>query len=165
MGTVINQKAYDTYQQVIELARRDGTVLVGGRALSEGPLARGYYVEPAIIEGLPEAHELVRNELFLPILHLAKVKTLDEAMQQANDTLYGLTAGFFGEDASELEWFFEHIQAGTTYANRAAGATTGAWPGVQAFGGWKGSGSSNKGIGSLYTLPLYMREQSRTIIG
>jgi 1-pyrroline-5-carboxylate dehydrogenase len=86
-------------------------------------------------------------------------------MKKANATHYGLTAGFFGENKQEIEWFFENIQSGTTYANRMAGATTGAWPGVQAFGGWKGSGSSGKGIGSLYTLALYMHEQSRTIIG
>jgi 1-pyrroline-5-carboxylate dehydrogenase len=98
-------------------------------------------------------------------LHLAKVKTLDEAMEKANDTPFGLTAGFFGEDEKEIEWFVENIQAGTVYTNRTAGATTGAWPGIQSFGGWKGSGSSGKGTGALYTLLLYMREQSRTFIG
>jgi 1-pyrroline-5-carboxylate dehydrogenase len=162
MGTVINKKAYEDYQRYMEKARADGDVLVGGEVMTEGGLANGYFVEPAIIEGLPEDHELVKTELFLPILHIAKVKTLDEAMEKANDTLYGLTAGFFGE---ETDWFFENIQAGTTYVNRAAGATTGAWPGVQVFGGWKGSGSSGKGIGGLYTLALYMHEQSRTVIG
>jgi 1-pyrroline-5-carboxylate dehydrogenase len=165
MGSVINRAAYENYQRYVALARRDGTVLVGGHVLTEGPLARGYYVAPTIVEGLPEDHELVKTELFLPILHLAQVETLQEAMDKANDTIYGLTAGFFGEDPAEIEWFFEHIEAGTTYVNRAAGATTGAWPGVQAFGGWKGSGSSGKGIGGLYTLALYMHEQSRTIIG
>jgi len=165
MGTVINKSAYEDYQQFIEKARADGQVIVGGKVLTEGNFAKGYFVEPAIVEGLPEDHELVKNELFLPILHLAKVKTLDEAMQKANDTDYGLTAGFFGEDEKEVEWFFDNIQAGTTYSNRAAGATTGAWPGIQVFGGWKGSGSSGKGIGGLYTLALYMHEQSRTIIG
>ncbi|PWH19117.1 MAG: 1-pyrroline-5-carboxylate dehydrogenase [Ardenticatenia bacterium] len=165
MGSVINRAAYENYQRYGALARRDGTVLVGGRVLTEGPLARGYYVEPTIVEGLPEDHELVKTELFLPILHLARVETLHEAMDKANDTIYGLTAGFFGEDPAEIEWFFENIEAGTTYVNRAAGATTGAWPGVQAFGGWKGSGSSGKGIGGLYTLALYMHEQSRTIMG
>jgi 1-pyrroline-5-carboxylate dehydrogenase len=165
MGTVINRKAYEDYQRYLHIARRDGQVLVGGHVLTEGPLAQGYFVEPAIVEGLPEEHELVKTELFLPILHLARVKTLDEAMEKANNTIYGLTAGFFGEDKREIEWFFDNIQAGTTYVNRAAGATTGAWPGVQAFGGWKGSGSSGKGIGGLYTLALYMHEQSRTIIG
>jgi 1-pyrroline-5-carboxylate dehydrogenase len=51
-----------------------------------------------------------------------------------------------------------------TYVNRQAGATTGAWPGYQAFGGWKGSGSTGKAGGSLYYLPQFMREQSRTIV-
>jgi 1-pyrroline-5-carboxylate dehydrogenase len=111
---------------------------------------------------LAENHPLVKNELFLPIVHLTRVADLNEAMAMANDTHYGLTAGFFGE---EIDWFFQHIRAGTTYANREAGATTGAWPGVQVFGGWKGSGSSGKGIGGPYTLMLYLREQSRTIIG
>lgn len=129
--------------------------------MTEGTFAKGFFVEPTIVEGLPEDHELVRNELFLPILHLAKVNTLDEAMEKANNTHYGLTAGFFGK---EIDWFYDHIKAGTTYVNRPTGATTGAWPGIQVFGGWKGSGSSGKGIGGLYTLTLYMREQSRTII-
>ena len=162
MGTVINNKAYEDYQRYMKKARADGDVLVGGNVLTGGDYAEGYFVEPAIVGGLPEDHELVRTELFLPILHVAKVKTMDEGMEKANDTVYGLTAGFFGE---EVDWFFDNIQAGTTYANRAAGATTGAWPGVQVFGGWKGSGSSGKGIGGLYTLALYMHEQSRTIIG
>lgn len=165
MGALINKKAYEKYQRYVEMARADGAVLVGGDVLTEGEFARGYFVEPAIVEGLPEDHELVREELFVPILHIAKVKTLDEAMEKAKDTMYGLTAGLFGEDEHEIEWFFENIQAGTTYVNRAAGATTGAWPGVQAFSGWKGSGASGKGIGGLYTLALYMHEQSRTIVG
>ena len=46
----------------------------------------------------------------------------------------------------------------------AQGATTGAWPGYQPFGGWKGSGSSGKAIASSYYLPLYLREQSRTVV-
>ncbi len=165
MGTVINKKAYEDYQRYVAIAHDEKAVLHGGNVLTEGKFAKGYFVEPTILEGLPEDHELVKSELFLPILHLAKVKTLAEAMQKANDTLYGLTAGFFGEDEQEVEWFLDNIQAGTTYTNRAAGATTGAWPGIQVFGGWKGSGSTGKGIGGLYTLALYMHEQSRTMIG
>lgn len=162
MGTVINKKAYEEFKQFVDLARASNAVLQGGGVLTDGDFAKGYFVEPTILEGLPEDHELVRNELFLPILHMAKVKSLDEAMAKANDTTYGLTAGFFGD---EVDWFLDNIQAGTTYTNRAAGATTGAWPGIQVFGGWKGSGSSGKGIGGTYTLALYMHEQSRTIIG
>jgi 1-pyrroline-5-carboxylate dehydrogenase len=84
-------------------------------------------------------------------------------MRLANDTDMGLTAGFYGAP-EEIPWFQDGIQAGVTYANRGAGATTGAWPGYQPFGGWKGSGSSGKAIASAYYLPLYMREQSRTVV-
>jgi 1-pyrroline-5-carboxylate dehydrogenase len=93
-------------------------------------------------------------------------KTLDEALDKANDTEYGLTAGFFSKVEDEIQTFFDRIEAGVTYVNRAAGATTGAWPGIQTFGGWKGSGSSGKNIGGPHTIQLYGREQSRTrIIG
>jgi 1-pyrroline-5-carboxylate dehydrogenase len=51
------------------------------------------------------------------------------------------------------------------YVNRRAGSTTGAWPGVQPFGGWKGSGSTGKAGGGPYYVLSYLREQSRTVIG
>ena len=88
---------------------------------------------------------------------------LDEAMKEANDVAYGLTAGFYG-NKEETQWFFDNIEAGVTYANRPQGATTGAWPGFQPFGGWKGSGSSGKNAGGLYYVQLYMHEQVNTVV-
>ena len=84
-------------------------------------------------------------------------------MKLANATEYGLTAGFYGTE-EEAAWFFDRIEAGVTYANRPHGSTTGAWPGFQPFGGWKGSGSSGKNAGGYYYLPLYMHEQIQTLI-
>jgi 1-pyrroline-5-carboxylate dehydrogenase len=162
MGTVIDQSAYADYQRYMAQARQDGEVLFGGEIITEGEYAQGYYVQPAIVAGLPEDHPLVKSELFLPILHVAKVASIEEGLRLANDTQYGLTAGFFSDDEQEARAFLNTIQAGTIYVNRASGATTGAWPGIQAFGGWKGSGMSGKGVGGLYTLPLYMHEQSQT---
>jgi 1-pyrroline-5-carboxylate dehydrogenase len=165
MGTVIGQDAYDRFKEYAQMARQDGDVLVGGEVLADGEMSKGFYVTPTIVENLPDDHPIITQELFLPILAMLKVDSLEEALQKANASEYGLTAGFFGEDEEEIRRFLDEIEAGTVYVNRQAGATTGAWPGVQAFGGWKGSGSSGKGIGARYTLPLYMREQSRTIIG
>jgi len=54
-----------------------------------------------------------------------------------------------------------HIEAGVVYTNRPQGGTTGAWPGFQPFGGWKGSGSSGKNSGGLYYVQLYLHEQIR----
>ncbi|MFQ5612436.1 MAG: aldehyde dehydrogenase family protein [Anaerolineae bacterium] len=96
---LIHQEAYDKFKDCVAQARRDGSIVYGGGVLTEGDFAKGYFAEPTILEGLPEDHPLVKNELFVPILHLTKV-----------------------------------------------------------------SSSSGKGIGALYTLALYMHEQSRTII-
>jgi len=108
-------------------------------------------------------HRLWKREMFLPITTLSRVENLNSAMKLANDVNYGLTAGFYGSK-DEVTWFFEEIEAGVTYANRPQGATTGAWPGFQPFGGWKGSGSSGKNAGGHYYPQLYMHEQIRTLI-
>ncbi|MGB6364493.1 MAG: L-glutamate gamma-semialdehyde dehydrogenase, partial [Thermoanaerobaculia bacterium] len=64
----------------------------------------------------------------------------------------------------ELETFFDRIEAGVTYANRRSGATTGAWPGVNSFCGWKASGSTGKGVCGPYYVSQFLREQSQTIM-
>ena len=90
------------------------------------------------------------------------VASLDEALELANAVPFGLTAGLFAEDPAEIDTFLDRIEAGVVYVNRAAGATTGAWPGVQPFGGWKRSGTAGKAGGGPYYLQQYLREQSRT---
>ena len=106
----------------------------------------------------------MQEEMFLPITCLWEVESLDEALALANKTEYGLTAGLFSRDAKEIKRFFDRIEAGVVYVNRRAGATTGAWPGINPFGGWKGSGSSGKSSGGPYYVAQFMREQSRTLI-
>ena len=162
MGPVINEAAVNTYLSAVERATRDGgTILTGGRRISDAPFDKGYFVEPTVIDGLPPGHPLFSEELFVPITVLADVITLDEALDYANRTEYGLTAGIYSENEDELNRFFETIEAGVTYANRRAGATTGAWPGINPFGGWKASGSTGRGTGGPYYVQQFMREQSR----
>ncbi len=168
LGPVVNATAYASYPRYVEALRADGArVISGGRQLGldaggDDSMANGYYVEPVLAEA-PLAHPLWQQEMFLPILMLHRYRDRDEAMRLANDTSMGLTAGFFGGE-EEVAWFHDHIEAGVTYANRPQGATTGAWPGYQPFGGWKGSGSTGKAIASFYYLAQYLREQSRTVV-
>ena len=163
LGPVIDQVAVDRHQQAVAEARRDGTVFTGGERLTDGALARGFYVEPTVV-GLPPSHRLFQDELFAPFVAVAAVDSLDEAIALANDNLYGLTAGVYSEDPAEVQQFLEEIHAGVLYVNRRAGATTGAWPGVQAFGGWKGSGSTGKSGLSMYYVAQFLREQSHTVV-
>ena len=165
LGPVINEEAVKTYERAVAQAKADGgQILTGGRRLTDGDFAHGYFVEPTVIDGLPASHPLFAEELFVPITVVAEVVTLDEAIDLANGTEYGLTAGIFSEDEREIAQFFDRIQAGVTYANRRAGATTGAWPGINSFGGWKASGSTGRGTGGPYYVQQFMREQSRVRI-
>jgi 1-pyrroline-5-carboxylate dehydrogenase len=163
-GPVINKSSYNDFKNFCEeINQGGGKFLVGGNVKSGGMFDKGYFCESTFVVDLPYSHRLWKHEMFLPITTIGKVKDLDEAMSIANDVNYGLTAGFYGSQ-EETEWFFDNIEAGVTYANRPQGATTGAWPGFQPFGGWKGSGSSGKNAGGHYYLPLYMHEQIRTLI-
>jgi 1-pyrroline-5-carboxylate dehydrogenase len=164
MGPVIDQRAVDRHQAAVSEARRDGTVFTGGEHLTDGDLARGFYVEPTVVGNLPTSHRLFRDELFAPFTAVAAVDSMDEALALANDNVLGLTAGVYSEDPAEVQHFLDTVEAGVLYVNRRAGATTGAWPGVQAFGGWKGSGSTGKAGLSMYYVAQFMREQSRTIV-
>lgn len=164
IGPVINQAAVDTYMRAADEARRaNGKFLFGGGVVKKGELAKGFFVEPAIVE-LDKSHKLFQEELFLPFLVVAGVESFDEAMQRANDSEYGLCAGIYSREQKEVDAFFTNIQAGVTYANRRAGATTGAWPGINSFGGWKGSGSSGKSALGPFYVQQFMREQSRWVV-
>ncbi len=163
LGPVTTQSGYDGYARYAKLLNINGArLLTGGEQLREGALARGFFVRPTVAEA-PLDHQLWQREMFLPILMLHRVSSNDEAMRLANESALGLTAGFYGS-SGEVDWFQRHIEAGVTYANRPQGATTGAWPGYQPFGGWKGSGTTGKGIASFYYLPQYLREQSQTVV-
>jgi len=163
LGPVINKSSYQDFKNFAEELSQAGTILTGGKVLTEGEFSKGYFCAPTLVADVPFDHRLWKYEMFLPITTIGKVDNLEQAMQMANDVNYGLTAGFYGSK-EETKWFFEKIEAGVTYANRPQGATTGAWPGFQPFGGWKGSGSSGKNAGGHYYLPLYLHEQIQTSI-
>jgi 1-pyrroline-5-carboxylate dehydrogenase len=163
LGPVINKASYNDYQNFVDDLKHSGKILTGGKILTDGALSKGYYCAPTLVENLPYSHQLWKHEMFLPISTIGRVKNLDEALALANDVSYGLTSGIYGND-DEIATFFDKIEAGVNYANRPQGATTGAWPGFQPFGGWKGSGSSGKNAGGLYYVQLYMHEQIRTQI-
>ena len=164
LGPVINEGAYKEFQAYCgEITTGGGKFLAGGRVRTGGQYDKGWFCEPTLAIDLPLQHHLWKHEMFLPITTIGKVKNLEEAMRHANEVDYGLTAGFYGSE-EETGWFFDHIESGVAYANRPQGATTGAWPGFQPFGGWKASGSSGKNSGGRYYLPLYMHEQIQTIV-
>ncbi len=163
MGPVIDNDAVARYGAAVGDARATGRVLCGGRRLTGGDLAHGYFVAPTVAE-LPATSSSWHEELFVPFVAVAPFEELGLAIERANDSDLALTAGFFSQAQNEIDTFLDRIEAGVVYVNRRAGATTGAWPGVQPFGGWKGSGTAGVAGGGPYYLQQYLREQSRTIV-
>ena len=165
MGPVINEKAMQKFGASVEDAKRSGGKLVaGGKAMKSGQMSKGYYLAPTVVSDLPAGHRLMKEELFLPFVAVEEFRTLDEAIDKANATDYGLTAGIFSEDKKEQRKFFDGIRFGVTYANRSGGSTTGAWPGAQSFTGWKASGATGRGVGSPFYLLNFIRDQSQTTV-
>ena len=163
LGPIINSEAQSKFEKVSDLAKKDGSVLTGGSVIKKDLLGNGYFVEPTIVEKLPEEHKLMTEELFLPFLCIQRYENFDEAVTLANQSKYGLTAGIFSEDKKQLDDFFLKIHSGVVYANRSASATTAALVSSQPFVGWKYSGTTGKGAGGENYLQQFLRTQTQTL--
>ncbi|MGE0641362.1 MAG: aldehyde dehydrogenase family protein [Thermoanaerobaculia bacterium] len=165
LGPVIRARSVEKFRDYVAgIVAGGGKILAGGGVLEEGDLGHGHYVEPTVAR-LPRGHAYYREEMFLPIVLVEPVAALDEAISCVNAAPYGLTAGLFSNDPRDLRRFLDQVEAGVLYVNRRSGATTGAWPGINPFGGWKGSGAPGPAaLGPDYLLK-FLREQSRTING
>ena len=164
LGPVIDQEAVERFRSAVEAVREaGGEILSGGEVVTDGDLARGNFVQPTVVTA-PQDTWIWEKELFVPFVAVTAVDSLDEGIDKANDTIFGLTAGVFAGTDEEVNRFFDRIEVGVAYANRRAGSTTGAWPDIQPFGGWKGSGTSGAGSGGPWYMRSYVREQARTLI-
>ena len=162
LGPLIHENAYKRFKKALEIAKRDGEIIVEGSMLEGPEFQNGYYVQPTIVSQLPHDHELMKDELFLPLICINEYDSFDKVIQLANESEFGLTAGIFSENENELSKFFDKIEAGLLYANRDSSATTGALVQIQPFVGWKKSGITGKGAGGENYLQQFMRAQTQT---
>ncbi len=115
LGPVINERAVARFEDAAAAARRDGRIVAGGGR----PELPGHFLEPTVVADLPRGHALTRDELFLPFVTVTRVASLDEALQEANDIDFGLAAGIFSTDDTEIEEYLDRIEAGVVYATAA----------------------------------------------
>jgi 1-pyrroline-5-carboxylate dehydrogenase len=163
LGPVINAGAVETFEGAVNAAKKaGGQFIVGGHVLKEGAFAKGHFVEPTIVTGLPLDHEAFRQEYFVPFVAVGRFHDNEQVVREVNAADYGLTFGVVSEDANEVQWFFDRVEAGVQYANRDRGTSTGAMVGGQSFGGWKFSATTSRGAGGPWYLTQFLREQSRT---
>ncbi len=161
VGPLISNSSLIRYKESVDEVKKSGKLHFGGNILDLG--MSGNYVEPVVAE-VSKDNILFKNELFLPFLVITSYSELEDVMKEANNTPYGLTAGFYSERRAEVKYFLKNIQAGVVYVNREISATTGAIVGFHTFVGWKGSGLTGKGTGSKFYLEQFMREQSQAVV-
>jgi len=136
MGAQASQDQHQKILNYIEIGKEEGAeILCGGSAAQlDGDLANGYYIQPTLLKGHNKMR-VFQEEIFGPVAAVTTFKTTEEALEIANDTLYGLGAGVWTRDTHEAYQVPRAIEAGRVWVNCYH-----AYPAHAAFGGYKQSG-------------------------
>ena len=121
MGPVINSEARDRMISLIEDAKSSGAKLVMGGEVPE-EFKKGSYITPALLVDVNDEMRVSKEEIFGPIIPLQSFKTLDEAIEKSNNTIFGLSAYFFGHNTKEMSKYFENVTAGEIFVNGGIGS-------------------------------------------
>jgi acyl-CoA reductase-like NAD-dependent aldehyde dehydrogenase len=156
IGALISREQYDRVVRYVELARRTPGVKVrcgGGRPAG---LAKGHYLAPTLIEGVPHDSPVCQEEIFGPVATVLPWRSFDEVMKLANDVEYGLSAALWTRDLERALRFAREIQAGFVQVNQFITPRA-----SLAYGGWKSSG-----LGKECSLESMLEHftQSKTVI-
>ncbi|OZI62716.1 aldehyde dehydrogenase family protein [Bordetella genomosp. 11] len=138
LGPLATARQLDNVLSYIAVGKSEATHLYGGDRLQDGPLAKGYYVSPAVFTDVTQQMRIAREEIFGPVIAIIEVDGYEDAIAQANDTEYGLSAAIATSNATHAHRFAKDIQAGTVKINRT---TTGNLINAP-FGGLKRSSTS-----------------------
>lgn len=154
MGAVIDKPAFEKIRGYVDIGRKEGSMALGDSAAPSG----GFFIPPTIFTGIKPNARLAQEEIFGPVLAVIKGRGIDELLDIANGTEYGLTGALYSNDRVHLERARHEFHVGNLYLNRKC---TGALVDVQPFGGFNMSGTDSKAGGRDY-LQLFMQGKSVT---
>ena len=157
MGPVINAGAQKSIEQYIEVGKNEGRVVCGG-----GAEPGGYFIQPTVIADVEPKARIFQEEIFGPVLAVAKAKDFDNALRMANDSEYGLTGAVYTDNREKMERARSQFHVGNLYINRKC---TGAMVGAHPFGGFNMSGTDSKAGGPDYLLQFLQAKSIAEKIG
>ncbi|EKO3921722.1 betaine-aldehyde dehydrogenase [bacterium 19MO03SA05] len=154
VGSLISQQHFDKVLSAIDSAKQSGaTLLTGGKAVTEGSCAKGYFVAPTVFIDCDDEMAFVQQEIFGPVMAVLSFVDEQEVIQRANNTDYGLAAGVFTQNLSRAHRVIHQLQAGICWIN-----TWGDSPAQMPVGGYKLSGVGREN--GIETLSHYTQTKS-----
>jgi acyl-CoA reductase-like NAD-dependent aldehyde dehydrogenase len=152
MGPVVSAEQLDRVTKYIDIGKSEGAeVVTGGERLPE--LGGGYFVQPTVFAGVRNEMTIAQEEIFGPVAAVIEVADVDEAIDIANDTVYGLAAAIWTTDLAKAHRVARGIRAGTVWVN-----TSGLYDPAVSFGGYKQSGYGRE-LG-LHSMDTYTQTKS-----
>jgi acyl-CoA reductase-like NAD-dependent aldehyde dehydrogenase len=134
MGPVVSERQLQTVTNYIDIGRSEGAeVVTGGER--DSALGDGYYVQPTVFAGVRNDMRIAQDEIFGPVATVIEVRDVDEAIEVANDTMYGLASAVWTNDLATAHRVARGIKAGTVWINGS-----GLYDPAVSFGGYKQSG-------------------------
>jgi len=140
VGPLIAQDALEKVSAYAEMGAKSGQVVLGGRRPESEPLNRGYFFEPTVIINVAPDARVAQEEIFGPVLVLHQARSIEEAIDIANSTKYGLSVSLFTRDINAMLEYIPAIECGMVRVN---GDTTGVDPHAP-FGGMRSSSSHSR---------------------
>lgn len=144
VGPIINDAGIEKIKKYIEIGQEEGAkLLVGGKEITEGELAKGHFFEPTIFTDANINMRIAQEEIFGPVLSIIPVKSFEEAIEANNSVTYGLSSSIFTKDVNKVFAAQRDLDTGIVYVNAG---TTGAEIHLP-FGGTKGTGNGHRDSG------------------
>jgi betaine-aldehyde dehydrogenase len=155
MGPQVSQEQLDRIKSYVRIGREEGAgVFCGGTEPAlEGALQRGYFFQPTILTEVKNQMRVAQEEIFGPVVSALTFKDEDDLIKQANETIYGLSAGIWTRDITRAHRFAKEIKAGVVWVN-----TFNVFNAASPFGGYKQSGYGRE-MGR-HALELYTQVKS-----
>ena len=136
IGPLVSEQQLQRVTEYLNVGKREGArVLTGGERLMQGPMAKGYFVPPTVFAGVRDDMRIAQEEIFGPVISAIPFKDIDELVQRANSTIFGLGSGVWTRDVSKAHFLARTIKAGSVWVNCYQAMD----PAVP-FGGYKMSG-------------------------
>lgn len=158
MGPVVNQRAFDSILEYINIGKKEGRLVLGG----SGSDKDGYFIPPTIVADVEPGARIEQEEIFGPVLAVLKARDFDHALQIANDTEYGLTGAVYTKNQDKIEKAKKEFHVGNLYFNRKC---TGAMVACHPFGGFNMSGTCSKAGGKDYLLLFLQSKLIGEVVG